>query len=200
MKHITPAGIRPPFARYSYGVEIPPGNRILVCSGQLGITAQDHIPATVEEQTHLCFRNIKAVLEEAGFTFSNVVRINAFVDQPVHAWLAVNEFFIGQIIRGKRLGRKNIFRNQPRMIGHDLFRRHPSSQLSEDDLDGHARSPDHRLSAHDLRIDFNSLVVRHRAPAAFRVPKNTLIAIRVRYQHPRGVGISPRAGLLPDPD
>ncbi|TMJ33980.1 MAG: RidA family protein [Alphaproteobacteria bacterium] len=43
MKHITPAGIRPPFARYSYGVEIPPGSRILVCSGQLGITpiAQD---------------------------------------------------------------------------------------------------------------------------------------------------------------
>src|SRR5436305_905404 len=79
MKHITPAGIRPPFARYSYGVEIPPGSRILVCSGQLGITPQDHVPATVEEQTHLRFRNIKAVLDEAGFSVSDIVRINAFV-------------------------------------------------------------------------------------------------------------------------
>ena len=44
MRYITPPGIRPPFARYSYGVEIPAGSRILVCSGQLGITPQD--PAT----------------------------------------------------------------------------------------------------------------------------------------------------------
>ena len=96
MKHITPAGIRPPFARYSYGVEIPPGSRILVCSGQLGITAQDHVPATVEEQTHLCFRNIKAVLEEAGFTFSNVVRINAFVVGREHlkGYMSVRDLYI----------------------------------------------------------------------------------------------------------
>ena len=96
MKHITPAGIRPPFARYSYGVEIPPGSRILVCSGQLGITAQDHIPATVEEQTHLCFCNIKAVLEEAGFTFSNVVRINAFVVGREHlkGYMGVRDLYI----------------------------------------------------------------------------------------------------------
>ena len=96
MKHITPAGIRPPFARYSYGVEIPPGSRILVCSGQLGITAQDHVPETVEEQTHLCFRNIKAVLEEAGFTFSDVVRINAFVVGREHlkGYMSVRDVYI----------------------------------------------------------------------------------------------------------
>jgi 2-iminobutanoate/2-iminopropanoate deaminase len=79
MRYITPPGIRPPFARYSYGVEIPPGSRILVCSGQLGISPEDRVPDTVEEQTHLCFRNIGAVLEAAGFNFSNIVRINAFV-------------------------------------------------------------------------------------------------------------------------
>jgi 2-iminobutanoate/2-iminopropanoate deaminase len=96
MKHITPAGIRPPFARYSYGVEIPPGSRILACSGQLGITAQDQVPETIEEQTHLCFRNIKAVLEEAGFTFSNVVRINAFVVAREHlqGYMSVRDLYI----------------------------------------------------------------------------------------------------------
>jgi 2-iminobutanoate/2-iminopropanoate deaminase len=96
MKHITPPGIRPPFARYSYGVEIPPGSRILVCSGQLGITAGDHVPATIEEQTHLCFRNIMAVLEEAGFGFSDVVRINSFVVSREHlkGYMSVRDLYI----------------------------------------------------------------------------------------------------------
>ena len=97
MKHITPAGIRPPFARYSYGVEIPPGNRVLVCSGQLGIAADDRVPTTVEEQSHLCFRNIEAVLKEAGFSFTDVVRINAFVTSRDHlkGYMSVRDRYIG---------------------------------------------------------------------------------------------------------
>jgi enamine deaminase RidA (YjgF/YER057c/UK114 family) len=79
MKHLTPKSIRTPFARYSYGVEIPPGHRLLVCSGQLGIAPDDRIPDGVEDQTHLCFKNIEAVLKEAGMSFADLVRINAYV-------------------------------------------------------------------------------------------------------------------------
>jgi 2-iminobutanoate/2-iminopropanoate deaminase len=97
MRHITPQGIRPPFARYSYGVEIPPGHRILVCSGQLGVSADDRVPATIEEQTHLCFKNIGAVLEEAGFTFADVVRINSCVVSREHlkGYMGVRDLYIG---------------------------------------------------------------------------------------------------------
>jgi enamine deaminase RidA (YjgF/YER057c/UK114 family) len=84
MKHLTPAGIRPPFARYSYGVEIPPGYRTLVCSGQLGIAPDDAVPHDIEAQTHLCFRNIAAVLKQAGMSFADLVRINAFVSGREH--------------------------------------------------------------------------------------------------------------------
>ena len=96
MKYITPSGIRPPFARYSYGVEIPPGHRILVCSGQLGVSPDDQVPASVEEQTHLCFRNIAAVLAEAGLSFRDVVRINAFVSGREHlkGYMAVRDNYI----------------------------------------------------------------------------------------------------------
>jgi len=96
MRHITPKSIRPPFARYSYGVEIPAGHRILVCSGQLGIGADDHVPPTVEEQTRLCFRNIAAVLAEAGLGFADVVRINAFVTGREHlkGYMAARDEFI----------------------------------------------------------------------------------------------------------
>ncbi|HKN08642.1 MAG TPA: RidA family protein [Pseudomonadota bacterium] len=96
MKHITPPGIRPPFARYSYGVEIPPGYRILVCSGQLGISAADQVPPTIEEQTHLCFRNIGAVLDAASFALSDLVRINAFVVSREHlkGYMSVRDLYI----------------------------------------------------------------------------------------------------------
>jgi len=96
MRHITPKGIRPPFARYSYGVEIPPGHRILVCSGQLGVAPDDKVPATIEEQTHLCFKNIGAVLKDAGFTFADVVRINSFVVSREHlkGYMGVRDLYI----------------------------------------------------------------------------------------------------------
>jgi enamine deaminase RidA (YjgF/YER057c/UK114 family) len=96
MKHLTPSAIRPPFARYSYGVEIPSGYRVLVCSGQLGIAADDHVPAAIEEQTHLCFRNIGEVLKEARMTFADLVRINAFVVSREHlpGYMSVRDRYI----------------------------------------------------------------------------------------------------------
>ena len=96
MRHITPKTIRPPFARYSYGVEVPPGYRILICSGQLGITPDDKIPATVEEQTHLCFKNIGEVLKEAGASFKDIVRINAYVTGREHlkGYMAARDQYI----------------------------------------------------------------------------------------------------------
>src|SRR2546430_17241561 len=96
MRYITPPSIRPPFARYSYGVEIPPSYRILVCSGQLGIAPDDQVPATIEEQTHLCFRNIAAVLEEASCTLADVVRINSFVVGREHlkGYMSARDLYI----------------------------------------------------------------------------------------------------------
>ena len=54
------------------------------------------MPATVEEQTHLCFRNIGEVLKEAGMTFADVVRINAFVVSREHlkGYMSVRDLYI----------------------------------------------------------------------------------------------------------
>ena len=41
---INPAGIRKPYARYSHGVLAPAGGRLLVTSGQLGVSADDTHP------------------------------------------------------------------------------------------------------------------------------------------------------------
>ncbi|MCR9124269.1 MAG: RidA family protein [Phyllobacteriaceae bacterium] len=82
--HRTPDAIRAPFAKYSHAVEVPPGTRLLFCSGQLGIAPDDEVPAGTEPQTRLCFSNIDAILRDAGMSLANVVRINAFVTGREH--------------------------------------------------------------------------------------------------------------------
>ncbi len=80
----TPSTIRAPFARYSHGIEVPAGYRLLFVSGQLGIGADDAIPKDTTAQARLCFSNIEAVLREAGMQLSDIVRINAYVTGREH--------------------------------------------------------------------------------------------------------------------
>jgi 2-iminobutanoate/2-iminopropanoate deaminase len=93
LKTHTPPDIRPPFANYSFGVEIPPGARILVCSGQLGITPEDVIPVSAEEQAELCFRAIASVLATADMAMGDIVRLNAYVTAREHlkAYMTVRD-------------------------------------------------------------------------------------------------------------
>ncbi|MEQ8307869.1 MAG: RidA family protein [Hoeflea sp.] len=84
MKYHTPKTLRAPFARYSHGVEVPPGHRLVLCSGQLGIGPDDAIPEDVEAQTELCFANVAAVLEAAAMGLGDIVRINAYVTDRAH--------------------------------------------------------------------------------------------------------------------
>ena|SRR5687767_5054279 len=97
LRALTPASIRPPFARYSHGMEVPAGRRLVVCSGQLGITAEDRIPEDAGEQAELCFANIAAILKDAGLTLRDVVRINAFVSDRAHLkpYMQVRDRLVG---------------------------------------------------------------------------------------------------------
>lgn len=83
-KALTPKSIRPPFAKYSHGVEVPAGKRLVLCSGQLGIGPDDVIPDDPGAQAELCFSNIAAILAEAGLGLKDIVRINAFVTDRAH--------------------------------------------------------------------------------------------------------------------
>ncbi|SER23105.1 Enamine deaminase RidA, house cleaning of reactive enamine intermediates, YjgF/YER057c/UK114 family [Faunimonas pinastri] len=84
MRPITPAGIRPPFARYSHAMEVEAGSRMVFCSGQLGIAADETIPDDVEGQAELCFKAIGIILAGAGMGFADIVRINAYVTAREH--------------------------------------------------------------------------------------------------------------------
>jgi enamine deaminase RidA (YjgF/YER057c/UK114 family) len=83
-KALAPATIRPPFARYSHGVEIPAGARLVFCSGQLGVAPDGAIPESARAQADLCFANIASILAEAGMGLSDIIRINAYVTAREH--------------------------------------------------------------------------------------------------------------------
>jgi enamine deaminase RidA (YjgF/YER057c/UK114 family) len=97
LRPITPATIRPPFARYAHGVEVPPGARWLATSGQLGLRPDDTLPEGAEAQAAQCFANLDAILAGAGMGRADIVRLSAFVTDRAHmagymaardAWLA----------------------------------------------------------------------------------------------------------------
>jgi enamine deaminase RidA (YjgF/YER057c/UK114 family) len=84
LRPLAPASIRTPFARYSHGISVGAGHRLVVTSGQLGIAADDSIPEGCEAQADLCFANIAAILAEDGMTLADVIRVNAYVTDRAH--------------------------------------------------------------------------------------------------------------------
>lgn len=84
MRALNPPTIRPPFAAYAHGVEVPPGLRWVCTSGQLGARADDSVPDTSYAQAVQCLANCAAILAQAGMGPADVVRINAFVTDRAH--------------------------------------------------------------------------------------------------------------------
>lgn len=101
MKTLQPDAIRPPFARYAHGVEVPPGVRLVVTSGQLGIAPDDSVPADARAQADRCFANCAAILAEAGMGPGDVIRINAFVTDRRHmaAYMAARDAWLAGVSR-----------------------------------------------------------------------------------------------------
>jgi len=96
MKSLEPPSIAPPFARYSHGVELPPGARIVRTSGQLGLAADGTVPEGAEAQARICFENIAAILAEAGMAPGQVCHLNAFVTAREHmaGYMAARDAFL----------------------------------------------------------------------------------------------------------
>ncbi|MFI3261805.1 MAG: RidA family protein [Rikenellaceae bacterium] len=63
---------------YSQAIE---ANGTLYISGQIPVNPADGtIGETIEEQTHQCLKNVGAILEEAGYTYADVVKSTVLLD------------------------------------------------------------------------------------------------------------------------
>ncbi|MBW9118261.1 RidA family protein [Rhizobium cauense] len=89
----NPPSVRKPFGNYNHGLLVPAGASLLVTSGQLGIGVDDVIPGDITAQAELCFKAIDAILDEAGMTFADVIRISGFVTkrEDFPAYMAVRD-------------------------------------------------------------------------------------------------------------
>lgn len=83
-KPLSPTTIHPPFSAYSNGVEVAAGQRLVFCSGQLGIAPDGTILREAAAQAEQCFDNVAAILGAAGLGLEHVVRINAYVSDREH--------------------------------------------------------------------------------------------------------------------
>jgi len=101
MKMLQPDAIAPPFAAYAHGVEVPPGARLVVTSGQLALARDGTVPEGAQAQAWLCFANCAAILAEAGMGPADVIRINAYVTARAHmaGYMAARDGWLAGIVR-----------------------------------------------------------------------------------------------------
>ncbi len=82
----APAAIGP----YSQGIIV---NNMLYSSGQIPLTPEGNMVAgDVRVQTHQVFKNLEAVLEEAGASFDTVVKATVFI-KDMNDFAAINEVY-----------------------------------------------------------------------------------------------------------
>lgn len=101
MRALTPPTLRPPFANYAHGVEIPAGWRIVQTSGQLGANPDDSVPESPRAQADICFGNITEILAAAGMGAGDVAHITAYVTDRAHmaGYMAARDAFLGDLER-----------------------------------------------------------------------------------------------------
>ena len=82
LKVHNPAAIAAPAGRYVHGIEVPPNARLLFVSGQVGVDRNRKIGATIEKQCELAWKNLVAVLKDAGMGPQDIVRVNVYLTDP----------------------------------------------------------------------------------------------------------------------
>ena len=72
-------GVAAKIGKYSDAVEITAGTRQLHISGTPGISKDGTVPDSFEEQADLAWRNLIEILQAAGMTAGNLVKINQYM-------------------------------------------------------------------------------------------------------------------------
>ena len=93
----NPKTIAAPGGRYSHGVEVPPNARWLYVSGQVGVAPNGEVPAAIGPQVENCWRNILAILADAGMGLGDVVKVTVLLirDSDISAYREARDRVIG---------------------------------------------------------------------------------------------------------
>jgi enamine deaminase RidA (YjgF/YER057c/UK114 family) len=76
---IVPKSFGPPLGMYSHGM-IARGGELVVVAGQVGLNAEGRVPGDdVGSQTKQALENVRTVVEAAGCTMRDIVRLQTFL-------------------------------------------------------------------------------------------------------------------------
>ncbi len=67
---------------YAHGVEVSPESTTLHVSGQVGVASDGSLDASFGGQCRQAFRNLFAVLESAGMTKDDIVKLTFYLTRP----------------------------------------------------------------------------------------------------------------------
>jgi enamine deaminase RidA (YjgF/YER057c/UK114 family) len=64
---------------YSHAVELTAPEKLLLISGQIGVTVEGVTPPTFAEQCHQAMDNVEAILTDAGLRVDNILRVTYYL-------------------------------------------------------------------------------------------------------------------------
>ncbi len=79
LKRHNPAAVHAPAGKYSHGIEVPPGARVLYVSGQVGAKPDGATATGDAAQCEQAWANVMNVLAAAGMGAGDIVKLNAYV-------------------------------------------------------------------------------------------------------------------------
>jgi len=82
MKEIQPADVAQPASNYALAVHLPAGGERLIIAGQVGNRADGTTADGFDAQMEQTYANVFAILREAGFAKTDLVRCVVYVTEP----------------------------------------------------------------------------------------------------------------------
>ena len=79
MKTHDPSTIFAPVGPYTHGLEVVEARRLLFITGTMGLDKNGKAPDGIEAQCTLAWRNIGAILESAGMSVRNLVKVTCYL-------------------------------------------------------------------------------------------------------------------------
>jgi 2-iminobutanoate/2-iminopropanoate deaminase len=81
----NPASVHAPLAAYAHQIELSADERLLVMSGQVGMTVEGEIPDEPGDQLDLALANVLRNLEAAGMHTADLVKLTFYFAEAVDA-------------------------------------------------------------------------------------------------------------------
>lgn len=79
----NPTNLHAPLAGYSHQIELSGSQRLLVLSGQVGMTASGEVPESAADQFALALANIEHNLDAADMTAADLVKLTFYLTEPI---------------------------------------------------------------------------------------------------------------------